>query len=233
MPVGWRFCPSLASRTRWRRAIGHHRGKGLEIGSIRAAEGSIPLSRVSRDSSTHAPYDVDVDTENVSVLLGMLALVSLSIAIITPLIATRYGNTDSFSTAVAVLPAMIAATSMAGSLYYSGVANFEPCLLCWWQRIFMYPLAILMPIGLVLRRPVPAWQPLVMALFGGSISAYHYWIQVRPSDSTICDLDNPCSARWVETFGFISIPFMAFAGFAAIASLSAVNLWLDREPAES
>ena len=161
-------------------------------------------------------------TEQLSVVFGLLALASLGIAVAAPaLVATgrgpvidRYGGW---------LAAAIAITAMSGSLYYSEIADYTPCLLCWWQRVFMYPIAIVMGAGLVLRRSVPAWQPAVLSVIGAGVSAYHYWLQVGPTDSVFCDIDNPCSVRWVDTLGVFSIPSMAFCGFVAIASLSVVR----------
>ncbi len=115
---------------------------------------------------------------------------------------------------------LAAATSTGGSLYYSEVAGYIPCDLCWWQRIAMYPLALVLLIAAVrgdrgVRRYV--WP---VALLGFLTSAYHYAIQTFPSlQGTLCAVDAPCTARWVEVFGFVSIPFMAMCGFALITAI--------------
>lgn len=177
-----------------------------------------------------------VTTESVSSILAVLAFVSLTLGLGSLVLLVRFRRgarppaREILRSRAGALAAAIAAVSMSGSLYYSEIANFEPCLLCWWQRIFMYPIALTLVIGQVIRRPVAAWQPLVLAGIGSLISAYHYWLQVGPSDSTICDLDNPCSARWVDTFGIVSIPFMAFCGFVGILGLSALRLAGEPSP---
>jgi len=118
------------------------------------------------------------------------------------------------------LAAVVAATSMFGSLYFSEVLRYVPCELCWYQRIAMYPLAPLLGIAAVrndLGVRVYAW---VLACSGALIALYHYVIQWFPDlEATSCAADNPCSAVYVREFGFVSIPFMALAGFLAITAL--------------
>ena len=118
------------------------------------------------------------------------------------------------------LAAIVAATSMVGSLYFSEVAHFVPCKLCWYQRIAMYPLAPMLGIAAV-RQDVGirlyAW---VLAGSGALISTYHYIIEWMPDlEVTACAADVPCTAVYVREFGFVSIAFMALCGFLAIAAL--------------
>jgi disulfide bond formation protein DsbB len=120
------------------------------------------------------------------------------------------------------LAAAVAITCMTGSLYYSEVANFPPCKLCWYQRIAMYPLAIMLPIAAV-RRDV-AIRPYAMTLagVGAVISVYHMLVERFPNlESGSCDPTNPCSIIWVEPLGYLTIPTMALSGFAFILTLLA------------
>lgn len=115
---------------------------------------------------------------------------------------------------------MVALTATVGSLIYSEVAHFIPCRLCWFQRIFMYPLSVILLIAAIRKEAVARFYALPLALIGLVISIWHYLVQVYPSlEGGACDPVNPCSSRWVEVFGFISIPFMAGAGFIVIAVL--------------
>lgn len=118
----------------------------------------------------------------------------------------------------------IATVATLGSLYYSEIANFTPCKLCWFQRIGMYPLALILGIAAFhndhrIRRYV-----LPVVSLGAAISTYHYLLERFPSWASdgSCDPTIPCTTVWVWKFHFISIPFMAFAGFTAIGVL----LWL-------
>lgn len=115
---------------------------------------------------------------------------------------------------------LVAATAMVGSLIYSEVAHFLPCKLCWYQRIAMYPLAVILLVAAIRREVVARFYALPLAVIGLGISIYHYLVQVFPSlEGSSCDPANPCSSRWVEQFGFLSIPFMAGAGFIVITVL--------------
>ena len=117
---------------------------------------------------------------------------------------------------------LVALVATVGSLIYSEVLHFLPCRLCWYQRIAMYPLAVILLVGAIRREVVVKYYALPLALGGLAISVYHYLIQVFPSlEGGSCNPANPCSARWVEMFGFVSIPFMAGAGFILISVLLA------------
>lgn len=115
---------------------------------------------------------------------------------------------------------LIAAVSMAGSLYFSESANFVPCKLCWFQRIAMYPLAVLLLIAAARRDDGIRRYAIPLASIGAAISTYHYLIEWRPSlGSGTCDITAPCTVPWFRQFGFISLPFMALSGFVAIVAL--------------
>ena len=84
----------------------------------------------------------------------------------------------------------------------------------------MYPLSLVLLVGAIRKELVVRYYALPLSLIGLAISVYHYLIQVFPNwEGGSCDPLNPCSARYVEVFGFISIPFMAGAGFTLISVL--------------
>jgi disulfide bond formation protein DsbB len=119
----------------------------------------------------------------------------------------------------------VAAAATLGSLYYSEIAHYVPCDYCWYQRIAMYPLALILGIAAfrddrsITRYAVP------LAAAGGLISGYHYLIQQFPDLSTgSCSAAAPCTATWVWEFGFVSIPFMALSCFAAIVALLSIRM---------
>ncbi len=118
------------------------------------------------------------------------------------------------------LSALVATVSTAGSLYYSEVVGFEPCRYCWFQRIAMYPLAFMLVLELISRRSLPRIQPIALAVAGAGISAYHFRLQILGETSTSCAVDNPCSAKWIEVAGLMTLPSMAGCGFIAIAILN-------------
>lgn len=114
----------------------------------------------------------------------------------------------------------VAATSMAGSLYLSEVAGFVPCVLCWYQRIAMYPLAVILAIAAIRDDAAVARYAIPLAAIGAAISAWHIGVQRLPGlPSGSCSLDVPCSSIYVEVLGFITIPTMALAGFLGVITL--------------
>ncbi|HUG08250.1 MAG TPA: disulfide oxidoreductase [Acidimicrobiia bacterium] len=115
---------------------------------------------------------------------------------------------------------IVAFVATIGSLVYSEIIHFPPCRLCWFQRIAMYPMALVLLVAAIRREFQVKYYALPLALIGLGISTYHYILQRVPNlESGACDPSNPCSAVFVDIFGFISIPFMAGAGFILIAVL--------------
>jgi disulfide bond formation protein DsbB len=134
------------------------------------------------------------------------------------------GNGPALAGGVAVLATL-------GSLWFSEGANFPPCTWCWYQRIAMYPLAVLLPLAAARRDAGARLYGLVIAGLGLAASAYHNYIETFPERSHGgCDPANPCTIRWVEGLGFWTIPRMAAVCFALIIAA----LLLDRpEPEET
>jgi disulfide bond formation protein DsbB len=116
---------------------------------------------------------------------------------------------------------LVALTATGGSLYFSEVVGFPPCLLCWYQRIAMYPLVLILGMAGVLG-DWRVWRyVLPVAGAGLAVSIYHNVIQHLPQlDVVTCSLDNPCTTRFLAVYGFVSIPFMAGAGFLGIIALT-------------
>lgn len=110
---------------------------------------------------------------------------------------------------------VVAAAATMGSLYYSTIAGYVPCRLCWFQRIFMYPLPLLLGVAI--------WQdddakPYVvpMCVIGGLIAVYHYLTQFG-TFSTSCSTVGPdCAAKLTFHFGYITIPMMALTAFILV-----------------
>jgi disulfide bond formation protein DsbB len=121
--------------------------------------------------------------------------------------------------------ASVPVLAMAGSLYFSERAGFVPCELCWYQRIAMYPLAVILPIAAFRRDRSVLPYAAVVAVIGLCVSAYHVYIQAFPDESNFCEITNPCSAKWVEAYGWITIPWMAGLSFVTIL-LGLTTVWL-------
>lgn len=119
----------------------------------------------------------------------------------------------------------VAAVATAGSLYFSESAGYIPCRLCWFQRIAMYPIAVVALVALIRRDRHARWYILPMAAIGASISLYHSLIEWEVlKDSESCALFGPsCADVWFRTFGFVTLAFMALAGFVSIIVLNIVS----------
>jgi disulfide bond formation protein DsbB len=113
--------------------------------------------------------------------------------------------------------AIAAWTATLGSLYLSEVAHLIPCTDCWYQRIAMYPIAVILGIAAYRRDTSVRIYVNTIAIMGGIVSVYHYLIQWFPHlESTSCTTSVPCTAYWFRVFGFVSIPYMALSTFALV-----------------
>jgi len=159
---------------------------------------------------------------NFVTILTIVALVAAVGLLVYRLIAGREAATGLLGNNALWLAWIVALVCTAGSLIYSEVIHYVPCRLCWFQRIGMYPLAVILLVGAIRREAIVKYYGLPLALGGLAVSIYHNVIQFFPGlEGNSCDPNNPCSRRYVEMFGFLDIPFMAGAGFILIAVLLA------------
>lgn len=122
---------------------------------------------------------------------------------------------------------LVAMASTLGALFFGEVMKLPTCVLCWYQRIFMFPLALILPMGLFPfdRRLVRYALPL--AVVGWLIAVFHQLLiaGVIPEEIRPCTQGVPCSQTVIEWFGFVTIPLLSVAAFSiVIALLVAVHL---------
>lgn len=121
---------------------------------------------------------------------------------------------DSSLRHIALLAAWIATT---GSLFMSQVLGWLPCVLCWYQRILMYPLAIILAVGILRRDQKLHLYVLPLSIAGIFTSLYHYllikttWFPPPP-----CMDGVPCTTDYLNWLGFINVPFLALTAFIII-----------------
>jgi len=133
---------------------------------------------------------------------------------------TKKNNTD-FSWMLLFFAWVVASISTLGSLFLSDVMMYSPCVLCWYQRIAMYPLFVIFLIGMmpfdksVLKYATP------FVLTGLLLSFYHNLLQynIIPESASPCVQGVPCSAKYIEVLGFLTIPMLSFIAFSIIAVL--------------
>ncbi len=174
---------------------------------------------------------VDGTTEFLEIATAVLALIAGAGAVcivVARLLASRSAIAASLGSRVVAqrgrLTLAVAGVATLGSLYFSEVADYGPCRLCWFQRVAMYPIAVVALVGLIRRDANARWYFLPMAMVGAAISSYHLLVEWGAiSDSESCSLFGPpCDVVWFETFGFVSLALMALAGFVSIIVLNTV-----------
>lgn len=174
-----------------------------------------------------------------SAFFALLSLVTLlsSVAIVAVLAAGRRSPARAVVERHALgAAAAVTGTATLGSLYYSEIVGFAPCALCWYQRIFAYPLAVVLTAALIrhvwrsrgagLAPPTAVWaSALPLAAIGLPLSIWHVIVQRTPTlEGTSCDVANPCSAIYVEQFGVVTIPFMAGTAFLFVLAAGGAAL---------
>jgi disulfide bond formation protein DsbB len=121
---------------------------------------------------------------------------------------------------------LLAISAVFSSLWYSIVIGYPPCYLCWWQRIFIYPLVPIMLASMHYRLHDVKWFVLPLAIPGFAISLYQYLAQWGIfSGTAACDLGAKsagCTSRLVFEYGFITIPFMALFLFTLLLIVTLV-----------
>ncbi|TML97097.1 MAG: disulfide bond formation protein B [Actinobacteria bacterium] len=141
-------------------------------------------------------------------LLGLLWLVGLR----RPLVAVR-GAISGYELWLAFL---VAATATGGSLFFSEIAHFVPCELCWFQRICMYPLSIT-TLAMALANDYRAARYLLpLPIVGAGISTYHLLVEngvVKETQACLVSAPGGCATKWINEFGYMTIPTLALTAF--------------------
>jgi disulfide bond formation protein DsbB len=163
-----------------------------------------------------------------TIILGILVLSGALLwlaARFSPGAARFWGSvSDALGEQALLLAWLMAMAATLGSLYYSEIAGFVPCTFCWYQRIAMYPLAVILGIAAFRRDRDVWWFAVPLAAAGAGLAAYHYLIQHVPElAGGACSVGVPCTAAYVWRFGFVSIPLMALVSFAVILLLAVVS----------
>lgn len=165
---------------------------------------------------------------------SLLALVAGSgsvILLVLRLVPPARAVLDAMCDAAVWLAWLVAGVAMAGSLWFSESQNLVPCTLCWYQRIAMFSLAVILLVGALRRDPAVRWYAVPLAAIGLAISTYHYLLEWNPQwEGTSCDIAAPCSTPYFREFDFISLSLMALCGFAAILALLLLLLVPSRRP---
>jgi disulfide bond formation protein DsbB len=114
---------------------------------------------------------------------------------------------------------LVSVTAVLGSLFFGEVMRLPPCVLCWYQRICMFPLAVVATVGLLTRDAGVVRYAWPLAAMGLAVAVYHnlLYYGVIPESITPCTVGVSCTERQVEWFGFVTIPLMALLAFVMAA----------------
>jgi disulfide bond formation protein DsbB len=153
-------------------------------------------------------------------LLALVAGAGALLLVLVRLVPPARVALDAVRDAALWLAFSVAAVAMAGSLWFSESQNLVPCKLCWYQRIAMFSLAVILLVGAIRRDLAVRWYAVPLAGIGIVISTYHYLLEWNPQwEGTSCDIAAPCSTPYFREFDFVSLALMALCGFAAILAL--------------
>jgi disulfide bond formation protein DsbB len=116
---------------------------------------------------------------------------------------------------------LVASASTLGALFFSEIMQLPPCVLCWYQRIFMFPLVLLLPIGLFPFDTRVVRYALPLALAGWLVSLFQVLLVagVIPEAIRPCTQGVPCAEVQIEWLGFVNIPLLSFLAFSTINAL--------------
>lgn len=157
------------------------------------------------------------------ILGGLTIIVQIGIIFLIVFLITKKPSFVRFAANKAFTLAFIVAfAAMAGSLVYSEIIGYEPCKLCWFQRIFMYSQVFILGLALIKKDRAVADYSIILSIVGAIIAGYHYLLQRGAVPATSCSAVGysvSCAEKFVMQYGYITIPMMALTAFVAIALL--------------
>lgn len=122
---------------------------------------------------------------------------------------------------------LIASASALGALFFSEIMQLPPCALCWYQRIFMFPLVLILPIGLFPFDSKVVRYALPLAVLGWLVAVFQMLLiaGIVPEKLEPCTQGVPCSETVIEWFGFVTIPLLSIVAFSSIIALFVLTLF--------
>jgi disulfide bond formation protein DsbB len=153
--------------------------------------------------------------------LVLLIAVGFVLSRTSPAARERWGRLrDGISPFALQIAWIVAVLATFGSLFLQFAEQLNPCEFCWFQRICMYPLSLLLGIAafrgdVQVARRYFIW----LSLVGAGLAIYHYQLERVPGEPTVCGTAVPCNIAVINIFGFISVPFLSMAAFLLISTL--------------
>jgi len=121
---------------------------------------------------------------------------------------------------------LVAVVATSGSLYFSEIANYTPCTLCWYQRILMYPLVVVLGVATYEDRRAVWRTALPLSGLGIGVSAYHTALQLTPTAQ--CSAGIGCGVIEWDGLWIFTIPRLALLAFVLVSAGLVVLAVIDR-----
>lgn len=115
--------------------------------------------------------------------------------------------------------------AIVGSLYFSEIANFPPCVLCWYQRVAIYPIAVIIGVAIYKKNREILFPAFILSAGGWLVGLFHnlLYYEILPEAAAPCVAGISCTTKFIEWFGFVTIPLLAFAGSTMIFVLLLIH----------
>ena len=126
----------------------------------------------------------------------------------------------------------VALISTLGSLTFSEILHFPPCILCWYQRVCMYPQVAILTIGILFKDRLVAFYALPLVAIGWVIAIYHnlLYYSIIPEAAAPCREGVSCTTQYIHWLGFVTIPLLSLIGFTIIGGLMLWYWRITNEP---
>jgi len=127
-------------------------------------------------------------------------------------------SNNQISSTIIFICFLVASVATLGSLFFSEIMHFVPCSMCWYQRIFMYPLVIIFLVNLLYPDDKVFKYSFSLVLVGLFFAIYHNLLMfgIIPESVVPCVQGVPCSTVYLNWFGFITIPLLSLVAYSLL-----------------
>lgn len=168
-----------------------------------------------------------IETIQDLIIAGVVILQLLAVFLIIVMIIKKQSILNFVHKHVLLLGFALVAGATLGSLFYSVVVGLQPCLLCWWQRIALFPQVVVLGLAVLKKDLNARLYALWLSIFGGAIALYHYYTQITYNPLIPCPVEPggiSCVEKQVFELGYITIPVMSLAVFLLIVLVMWISL---------
>lgn len=112
---------------------------------------------------------------------------------------------------------IVAICSTVLSLYFSEIRHFPPCSLCWYQRVLMFPLAIIIPVGILKKDKFLDFYVLPLSILGMLLALYQHLLEIGIIKQSLCSIGVSCSVKYINWLNVVTLPLLSFIAFSFIS----------------